>query len=286
MLPVMQPELEAVIVRWTGSAPYWEKHRDILRQMFSPVTEALIQDAQIATSHSILDIATGPGEPALTIASLAPHAKVFGVDPIPEMVAAARREATRLELANTHFDVAFADRLPFPDDTFDAAVSRFGIMFFPSPLNALRESARVLKPGHKLAFAVWHTTATNSFHHSLARVVDTYIDSPPPLPDALEPFRFATPGKLKNILQQAGLTSTSERLLQFKINIPLSMEDYWELRLDISDKLREKTNTLAPQKRIELIRHVFQSTSEYSTGDGISFPAEVLIVSGTTPPPE
>src|SRR6266852_4248275 len=139
ILLLMQPEQE-VINRWTGSAPYWEKHRDVIRQMFAPVTQALVEDGQIGTGHVVLDIATGPGEPALSVAGrVGPNGKVFGIDPIPEMVAAARRAADRLELRNVQFDVAFADKMPFPADTFDAVISRFGVMFFPSPVDGVRE---------------------------------------------------------------------------------------------------------------------------------------------------
>jgi len=276
----MQREQE-VIDRWAGSAPYWDKHREIIGHMFAPVTGALVEGGKIGGPQSVLDIGTGQGEPALTLASLVgPTGKVFGVDPIPEMVAAARREATRLSLGNAQFDVAFADRLPFPDDTFDAVVSRFGVMFFPSAVAACREMLRVLKPEQKLALAVWHFAERNPFHTSLSRVVNSYVDSPPPAPDALEVFRFATPGKLRAILREAGVTSPTERLLQFTIHAPLSVEDYWALRLEMSDKLREKIATLSEQKRAELTRHVLDSIREYSTSDGISFPAEVLIVSG------
>lgn len=167
----MQPDQD-VINRWTGSAPYWEKHREAIRQMFAPVTQALADDARIARGQIVLDLATGPGEPALTLAALVgPEGKIFGVDPIPEMVAAARRAAEHLGVTNTQFEVAFADHLPFPDNTFDAAVSRFGVMFFPSPLDAIREMLRVLKPGGKLALAVWHFAERNPFHTSLSRVV-------------------------------------------------------------------------------------------------------------------
>src|SRR5271156_6055760 len=103
---LLMPPDQDVVNRWSASAPFWEKHREIIRQMFAPVTHALVEDAQIGSGHSVLDIATGPGEPALTIASLVgPQGKIFGVDPIPEMVAAARREASRLELTNVQFDV-------------------------------------------------------------------------------------------------------------------------------------------------------------------------------------
>jgi ubiquinone/menaquinone biosynthesis C-methylase UbiE len=113
----MQRDQE-VINRWSCSAPYWEKHREVIRHMFAPVTEALVEEGQIGSGQSVLDIATGPGEPALTMASsVGSQGKIFGVDPIPEMIAAARREASRLALRNVQFEVASADHLPFPART-------------------------------------------------------------------------------------------------------------------------------------------------------------------------
>jgi SAM-dependent methyltransferase len=144
----MQANKKEAISQWTGSAPYWEKHRDIIREMFAPVAEALIAGAQIKSGQTVLDIATGPGEPALTIAERVGHeGKVVGVDVIPAMAEAARREANRRGFRNAAFEVASADRLPFQDNTFDAVVSRFGVMFFPSPVGSIREMLRVLKPG-------------------------------------------------------------------------------------------------------------------------------------------
>src|SRR5438132_9627011 len=102
----MQPDQE-VVNQWSASAPFWEKHREVIRQMFAPVTQALVEDAQIGSGHTVLDIATGPGEPALSVAALAgPQGKVVGIDPVPEMVAAARRAADRLGFRNAQFDVA------------------------------------------------------------------------------------------------------------------------------------------------------------------------------------
>src|SRR6266478_6731522 len=196
----MQPDQKAISV-WRDSAPFWEKHREIIRQMFAPVTQALVEDALISSGHTVLDVATGPGEPALTIAALVgTEAKVFGIDPAPEMVEAARRATDHLGFRNAQFDVASADRLPFPADTFDAVVSRFGVMFFPSPVDAVREMLRVLKPGRNLALAVWHFAERNPFFYTLQRVIERYVDSPPLAPDAPDPFRFASPGKLRDLL--------------------------------------------------------------------------------------
>jgi ubiquinone/menaquinone biosynthesis C-methylase UbiE len=281
----MRPD-EEVIERWRGSAPFWDKHRDIIKGMFAPVTQALIEDARIGAEDSVLDVATGPGEPALSIAALAgPKGKVFGVDAIHGMVEAARAEAQRLGLKNAKFDVAFADDLPFAAGTFDAVISRFGVMFFPSPVDGVREMLRVLKPGRKLAFAVWHFAEKNPFHFALSRVMDRYVDSPPLDPEAPDAFRFAPRGKLLEVFSQAGAVARSERLLQFKIEAPVSVEDFWNLRREMSEKLNEKFEMLSEEQKPKVKQEMLSSLAKYSTGNAMSFLAEVLIVSGNKSSP-
>lgn len=282
----MRPD-EEILNRWRGSAPFWEKHRDIIRGMFAPITQALIEDAEIGTQDSVLDVATGPGEPALSVAAVVgPNGKVFGVDAIHGMVAAARTEAQRLGLKNAKFDVAFADDLPFAANTFDAVISRFGVMFFPSPVDGIREMLRVLKPGRKLAFAVWHFAERNPFHSALSRVMDRYVDSPALEPDALDAFRFAPRGKLLKVFSQAGVVAPSELLLQFKIEAAaVSVEDFWNLRREMSEKLSEKFATLSEELKLKVTQEMLSSLAEYSTANGMSFPAEVLIVSGSKATP-
>jgi ubiquinone/menaquinone biosynthesis C-methylase UbiE len=281
ILLLMQPHQE-VLNQWSGAAPFWEKHREIIRQMFAPVAQALVEDGLIGSGHVVLDIATGPGDPALSVAALVgPEGTVFGIDPVPEMVAAARRATDQLGFRNTQFDVALADHLPFPAGTFDAVISRFGVMFFPSPVEAVREMLRVLKPERKLALAVWHFAERNPFFYTLGRVIERYVDSPPPAPDAPDTFRFALRGKLRDVLLEAGAIAPSERLLQFAIQAPISVEDFWTLRCEMSEKLREKIAILSKEQLAEVKCQVFEALREYSTDRGMSFPAEVLIVSGT-----
>ena len=274
----MEREQE-VIQRWTGSAPFWEKHREVIREMFAPVTQALAEDAEIGPGQAILDVGTGPGEPALSLSGLAgPEGKIIGVDPVAEMVEAARRAAQRTGTRNVEFEVASGESLPFADERFDAAVSRFGIMFVPAPAAAVREMLRVLKPGKKLSLAVWHHADRNPFHYALSRVMERYVQSPPLAPDALDAFRFAEPGKLLAILERAGITGASERLLQFEIQAAMPLEEFWMLRIEMSEKLRDKLAKLSQEQRIAVERESRESLAEFSKADRMSFPAEVLII--------
>ena len=278
------PFMQEIISRWSETAPYWEKHRAIIREMFAPVTQALIEAAQITSRSSVLDVATGPGEPALTIAEfVGTEGKVLGIDAVPGMVEAARREAQRRELHSATFAVAHADLLPAEASSFDAVVSRFGVMFFPTPVRSLREMLRVLKPGGKIALAVWHFAEKNPFHYTLSRVVERYVDSQSPAADASDAFRFAEPGKLRAVLSEAGAAAVSERLLQFSIRASVSVEEFWTLRSEMSENLRTKLTKVPRERRGELTREAIEALRAYSGDGGMSLPAEVLIVSGSRP---
>ncbi len=275
---------QEILKQWAESAPYWEKHRATITQMFAPVTQALIEDANITIGSMVLDVATGPGEPALTIAQVVGNGgKVVGTDLVVGMVEAARREANRRNLENANFEVASTEQLSFLPNSFDAVISRFGVMFFPSPVDCLREMLRVLKPGKRIAMAVWHFADKNPFHYTVSQVVERYVDSPPLAPDSPDAFRFAEPGKLLAILMKAGATETSERILRFSIDARASVEDFWTLRSGMSEKLRTKLAKLSESQIAKLKHEVIEAIGAYSSERGISFPGEALIVRGTKP---
>src|SRR5262249_32584773 len=247
------PEQDEIIRRWSGSAPFWERHREILRELFGPVSEALIEDAEIVPGCSVLDVATGPGEPALRVADVVgPAGTVAGVDPVVGLIEAARRVATQRSQRNLRFEVARADSLPFSSESFDAALCRFGVMFFPSPIDGVREMLRVLKPGKKVAFAVWHCLDRNPFHDSLARIMERFAPEPPLPPDAQDAFRFALPGKLRDIVAEAGANDVAERVFCFSMKAPLVGEEFWNLRCDMSEKLRQRLAELSGEVLKEL----------------------------------
>ncbi|HEY8204850.1 MAG TPA: class I SAM-dependent methyltransferase [Pyrinomonadaceae bacterium] len=266
---------------WSESARYWEKHAATLRAIFAPATTALIEAAGIVTGQSILDVAAGTGDPSLTIAEVVgPTGSVTCTDAIRDMVRAAEREAQRRHLTNVTVCHCPADALPFPDDTFDAVVSRLGVMFFPEPVNALRELLRVAKPGGFLTLVAWEASELNPFLNVVTAVLSRYVETPAVDSDAPGAFRFAEHGKLAQVLSDAGASEVRERTLSFQIEASLSFEEFWELRSETSATLREKLQTLSENELTRLKNEVEEASREFFTRQGMNFPAQMIVVAG------
>ena len=153
-----------VLAAWETSSQYWTKHQSLIAGMFAPLTSALVDAAHIGPGQSVLDVGGGSGEPSLTIAPIVGQSgSVTYTDPSAGMVKAARDEADRRGLTNIRFHQCPANQLPFPDNSFDVAVSRLAAMFFPDPTAGLREILRVIKPGANLSFVVWAARGVQSF---------------------------------------------------------------------------------------------------------------------------
>ena len=273
-----------VLNQWRETAKYWTKYSATIRTMFAPLTEALIEHAGIRKGQAVLDIAGGAGEPSLTIAEfVGPTGSVTCTDAVPEMVEAAQEEANRRGIKNVRFQVCAADSLPFPDNSFDAVVSRLGIMFFPDSLAAMREMLRVTKPGGRLAFAVWRKSDLNPFCYVVSRVMDQHVQEPAADPDAPGAFRFAEPGKLAAVMTGAGLVDVVEHVIKFDIAAPLSPIEFWTMRSETSDTLRKKLASLPADERAEVHREVEQAVSEFFPDNQMKFPAQMIIVSGKRP---
>jgi len=98
---------------------------------------------------------------------------------------------------------------------------------------------------------VWHFADRNPFHYVLSRVMKRFVDSPPPAADASDPFRFATPGKLRDVLAEGRCDDSVQRILQFKIEATLSMEDFWTLRSEMSTLFVERLPSYRKSRRVK-----------------------------------
>jgi enediyne biosynthesis protein CalE5 len=266
---------------WQTSARYWDKYRTLIAQIFSPLTSGLVDEARIKGGQRVLDIGGGTGEPALTISSIVgPTGSVMYTDPVAGMVETTQAEAARRGLTNIHFRQCSADQLPFADRTFDAAVGRLSAMFFVDPVKAVREALRVIAEDGIVSFVVWGPKEANPFFSAVTDVIDRFVEVPPQDPDAPETFRFAAPGKLVRVLENAGAKNVIERRLNFQIEAPISFEQFWQLRTEMSGTLREKTARIAPAQLPGVKQAVADAARRYFASGTMSFPAQALIVTG------
>lgn len=270
--------------QWSDTSKHWTQHSDTIRQMFSPLTEALIADAGIGPGQTVLDVAGGAGEPSLRIAArVAPDGSVMCTDAVLKMVEAAQAEALTRGLRNIDFRQCTADSLPFSDNSFDAVVSRLGAMFFPDPPAAFREMMRVAKPRGRLAFVVWGKSELNPFSYLVTNIVDRYVPAVAEDPDAPGAFRFAEPGKLAAILQQAGAVNVQERVFEFDIAAPISPKEFWQMRSAISESLRTKLERLTDDQRALIAEEVLESVKGFFPNNQMRIPGQMLIVTGKKP---
>jgi ubiquinone/menaquinone biosynthesis C-methylase UbiE len=274
-------QLSETLREWRDSAKYWGAYAGTIKKMFAPITAALIEEAGIIEGDAVLDVAGGPGEPSLTIAEqVGPAGFVMCTDAVAEMVAVARSEAACLGVKNIQFQQCQADSLPFESNFFDAAVSRLGAMFFPDPVSAVREMLRVTKAEGALSFAVWGESNANPFAYLVTDVVARHLETQPVDPNAPSAFRFAEPGKLARVLSEAGAVHVRERLLEFRIEAPISRDEFWDMRSATSGTLREKLNAASSDVRQTIANEVKEAVAEFFPNEQMNFPTQMLIVSG------
>ena len=148
-------------VTWVGLSSGWEKWDSVIMDQLGPVGAAMIDRLDIAEDQQHLDIASGTGEPGLTIARRSPRGRVVLTDLVREMLEIAERRAREQGAVNVETKVCSADDLPFDDATFDSVSVRFGYMFFPNASEATAEFVRVLKPGGRICASARRAATSN-----------------------------------------------------------------------------------------------------------------------------
>ncbi len=177
---------------WAGLSAGWEKWDSVITDQLRSVGAAMIERLAIRQDQRHLDIASGTGEPGLSIARLAPKGRVVLTDLAAEMLDVAARRASAQGVTNIETQVCSADDLPFDDATFDSVSVRFGYMFFPDMPLATAEFARVLKPGGRLCSSVWVKPDENPWTSIAMQAIATQVVVPPPDPGGPNMFRSAT----------------------------------------------------------------------------------------------
>ena len=185
------------------------------------ISARLIALAHITAGQRVLDVATGAGDPALTAArAVGPSGSVVGVDHAPQMLGMARQRAATAGLSNITFLEGNAQALDLPPQSFDAVLSRWGLMFVLPLGPALEGFRRVLRPGGYLAAAVWSAPQEVPIISASCAAVMGQLGRPLPPPDAPGPFNLADAGKLAQSLTDAGFRNVETESQTVSVTFP------------------------------------------------------------------
>jgi SAM-dependent methyltransferase len=267
---------DTIRTAWHNSGQYWDKYASVVTRFFEPITRALVASASIDAGDRVLDLAGGTGDTA--DAAAAAGANVVCTDiSWPMTVAAKRRPESG---ASRPFDVVQCDGgvLPFPDETFDAVVSRLGVMFFPDPATAIKETLRVLRPGGRAAYAVWGFRDANPFFSVISDVVSRYEPSEPESAVGQGAWRFGSPGDLATLVAASGATDVREIVLEFVIEADLDFDEFWTVRVELSDTHRGKIARIGPELAARAKEDARHACAEYFATGHARFPAVAIVV--------
>jgi SAM-dependent methyltransferase len=218
---------------WNGPAGNaWVEARELLDRMFEPFEALLVEAVGDGARRRVLDVGCGTGATTLALARrLGTAGRCTGVDLSGPMIAAARTRAAR-ERADADFVCADAAAEVFEPATFDAIVSRFGVMFFADPVRAFASLRRAATDGADLRFLAWRSAAENPFMTTAERAAAPLLPGlPVRRPDAPGQFAFADGPRVRAILEASGWDAIDIRPIDVACTFPETDLDRYLTRL-------------------------------------------------------
>jgi SAM-dependent methyltransferase len=190
---------------WGAMAPGWERRRDYIWESARAVGEWMVRELDPKPGDTVLELGAGPGDTGFTAAALlGEHGRLISTDFSPEMVEVARRRGDELGHRNVDYRVIDAERIELDSDSVVGVLCRFGYMLMANPAAALGETRRVLRPGGRLALAVWGPPERNPWAAIGGRTLVERGHMPPPEPGAPGVFSMGSEERTGALLEGAG----------------------------------------------------------------------------------
>ena len=265
---------------WAGLSASWEKWDAVIMAQLGPVGAAMINRLAIAEDQKHLDIASGTGEPGLSVAALALRGHVVLTDLSAQMLDIAARRAAAQGITNYEVRVCSADELPFGDASFDSVSVRFGYMFFPDLGRATAEFVRVLRPGGRLCSSVWVKPEENPWTTIVMQAIANEVALAPRDPDGPSMYRCADPGYVSALYDAAKLHDIGE----WDVHVDLvtdSPEQYWEMMSEHVSLVAAALSQVDEPARERIAKGVIAKARAYETEGQVRVPGVARCIIGT-----
>jgi SAM-dependent methyltransferase len=264
-----------------ATAAGWERWRARLEEAVAPVRGWMIRQLGPQPGDTLLELAAGAGDTGFEAAAITGQAgRLICTDFSPNMLAVARRRAAELGLGNVDFQVVDAERTGLGTHSVDGVLCRFGYMLMADPAAALTETRRVLRPGGRLALAVWGAPQRNPFFAVLAAVLAGRGHLPPPRPGGLNPFSMASQQHTRELLEAAGFSAVA--MEEIPVRFPFAnLEEYLTFAVDTAGPAAIALRGLSPEQRADVQARLEDALGPFGTQQGYQLPGSALAVAAT-----
>jgi SAM-dependent methyltransferase len=268
--------------QWEAAAEAWDRWGPLVGRWLGASTEAMLDMAGVGAGSRVLDVAAGAGEQTLAAARRAgPSGHVLATDISPAILAYARSAAQRAGLDNVEtreLDGERHDQLP--GGTFDAAISRVGLIYFPDQQRALRGIHHALRAGGRFAAVVYSTPERNRFFSIPVGIIRKRANLPPPVPGQPGPFSLGGEGVLAAALAKAGFHSVEVRRVESPVRLPNAAECV-RFERESFGALHQMMSGLAPAERAATWEEIAAELAQFEGPEGFVGPCEMLVGAGT-----
>src|SRR2546425_6423545 len=245
----------------------------------------MVRTSGIQPGFSVLDLACGTGERALTIAKIGgPSGRVVGVDIAPGMIAVAKERMAAQGLKNVTFQLNEHDDLPaLQDNSFDAATCRLGLMFMPDPVRMLKAVRRTLNPGGKASAVVWGPPEKAPFFTVPMKAVAKQLPDLKPVPPGTPGGPFGIPNQemLGGVFTKAGYSNFSAQTANVMVWEANSPEEYYEAATETAGPIVQLLSTMAPEKKKAVREELVQTLHGIFPSGPVSLGGEAIVGTGT-----
>jgi SAM-dependent methyltransferase len=271
---------DASLRGWEEAASGWTRQQAAMREFSAPVSHWMIDAIMPQPGERVLELAAGLGETGMLAAELvAPMGGVIISDQAEAMLGGARERAVAQGLSNVEFRVLNAEWIDLPVASIDAVLCRWGYMLMADPLAALTDTRRVLRPGGRIALAVWDSVEHNPWALLPAQVLSERSLGTPSSPGTPGPFVLGDGDRVVELLEQAGFAEIRLQTLELHRRHP-SFEELWDSTLDLSRVFHDAVLGNPEPEIAEIHAALVDLFMPYTAADGsLDIPGRTLVAS-------